>query len=183
LNDGIDAVAAKGGVPRRAADLKQVLGDIPDEPQMSAFSFPGEQADAAAPSAGGAPASAASAQKSLPKPPRKGLPAPPPGPGSAPKPTAASNGQALDPATLGAAPEQSEPTDPEEAEWRGVFDDFVRTKQECGENTDGFTYEKFRQTLTKNRDALISRHGARSVKFSVYVKEGKAALKASPLKT
>lgn len=63
-----------------------------------------------------------------------------------------------------------------------MFDDFVRTKQECGENVDGFTYAKFRQTLTKNRDALISRHGARSVKFSVYVKDGKAALKASPLK-
>ncbi len=42
LNDGIDQVAAKGGVPRRAADLKQVLGDIPDQPQMSAFSFPGD---------------------------------------------------------------------------------------------------------------------------------------------
>ena len=73
--------------------------------------------------------------------------------------------------------------DPEEAEWRQVFDDFVKTKQECGENTEGFTYEKFKQTLTKNRDALISRHGAKSVKFSVYVKEGKAALKASPLKS
>lgn len=71
----------------------------------------------------------------------------------------------------------------EEAEWRQVFEDFVRTKQECGEATDGFTYEKFRQTLTKNRDTLITRHGAQSVKFSVYVKEGKAALKASPLKS
>jgi hypothetical protein len=73
--------------------------------------------------------------------------------------------------------------DPEEAEWRQVFEQFVQTKQECGENTEGFTYEKFRQTLTKNRDALINRHGAKTVKFSVYVKEGKAALKASPIKT
>ena len=59
----------------------------------------------------------------------------------------------------------------------------MRTKQECGETIDGFTYEKFRQTLTKNQDTLITRHGAQSVKFSVYVKEGKAALKASPLKS
>jgi hypothetical protein len=73
--------------------------------------------------------------------------------------------------------------DPEEAEWRQVFEQFVQTKQECGENVEGFTYEKFRQTLTKNRDALINRHGAKTVKFSVYVKEGKAALKASPLKS
>ena len=45
-----------------------------------------------------------------------------------------------------------------------------------------FTYEKFEATLKKNRDTLMNRHGAKRVKFSVYVKEGKAALKASPLK-
>jgi hypothetical protein len=72
--------------------------------------------------------------------------------------------------------------DPEEAEWRSVHKEFVSTKQQCGENLEGFTYEKFRQTLVKNRDALINRHGASRVKFSVYVKDGKAALKASPLK-
>src|SRR6186713_1189611 len=173
LNDGIDVVASKGGVPRRAADLKQVLGDIPDEPQMSAFSFPGESLGGAEPvSSGPAP----SASKNLPKPPRKGPPAPPGPPGSAPRSHAggapADNGLGAD----GAG-------DSEESEWRQVFEDFVRTKQECGETIDGFTYEKFRQTLTKNRDTLITRHGAQSVKFSVYVKEGKAALKASPLKS
>ena len=44
LNDGVDKILAKGGGPRRGpADLKEVLGDLPAEPQMSAFSFPGEQ--------------------------------------------------------------------------------------------------------------------------------------------
>jgi hypothetical protein len=73
--------------------------------------------------------------------------------------------------------------DPEEGEWRSVYEEFVGTKQQCGESLEGFTYEKFRQTLVKNRDALINRHGASRVKFSVYVKDGKAALKASPLKS
>ena len=41
LNEGIEKVAAKGGAPRRAADLEQVLGPIPSQPQMSAFSVPG----------------------------------------------------------------------------------------------------------------------------------------------
>src|SRR5215831_21416675 len=41
LNDGIEKVAAKGGAPRRAADLEQVLGPIPAQPSMSAFSVPG----------------------------------------------------------------------------------------------------------------------------------------------
>jgi hypothetical protein len=37
-------------------------------------------------------------------------------------------------------------------------------------------------TLKKNRDALMSRHGVKRVKFSVYVKEGKASLKATPVR-
>jgi hypothetical protein len=192
LNDGIDVVAAKGGVPRRAADLNQVLGDIPDEPQMSAFAFPGEggteSGTDAASAPGAVPTPPAGPAKALPKPPRRGPPAPP-APGGAAAPASA------DPASNGAPLEMTMPEgegaagfqqwgsgDPEEAEWRQVFEQFVHTKQECGENTEGFTYEKFKQTLMKNRDALINRHGAKTVKFSVYVKEGKAALKASPIK-
>jgi hypothetical protein len=72
--------------------------------------------------------------------------------------------------------------DPDAAEWRGVYDDFVALKQQCGENVDGFTYERFEVTLRKNRDTLVQRHGAKRVKFSVYVKEGRAALKANPIK-
>lgn len=72
--------------------------------------------------------------------------------------------------------------DDEAAEWRRVFDDFVRTKRECGEPTEGLGYEKFETTLKKNRDQLVARHGCKRVKFSVYVKEGKAALKASPVR-
>ena len=67
------------------------------------------------------------------------------------------------------------------AEWHAVYNDFVGLKQQCGENTDGFSYEKFEQTLKKKTDELLTRHGAKRVKFSVYVKEGKAALKASPI--
>jgi hypothetical protein len=70
----------------------------------------------------------------------------------------------------------------EPTEWLGVFDDFVRTKKQCGEPTDGLTFEKFAQTLKKNRDALIERHGCKRVKFTVYVKDGRASLKATPVK-
>jgi hypothetical protein len=70
----------------------------------------------------------------------------------------------------------------DEGEWRAVFQEFVNTKRKCGENVDGFTYEKFEVTLRKNRDTLIQRHGAAKVKFSVYVKDGKAALKANPIR-
>jgi len=70
----------------------------------------------------------------------------------------------------------------EGAEWLSVYEDFVRTKKQCGESTDGLTFEKFQHTLRKNRDALMQRHGCKRVKFSVYVKEGRASLKATPVK-
>jgi hypothetical protein len=70
----------------------------------------------------------------------------------------------------------------EAVEWLSVFDDFIRTKRQCGEPVDGLTFEKFSQTLKKNRDTLMQRHGCRRVKFSVYVKDGRASLKATPVK-
>ena len=49
--------------------------------------------------------------------------------------------------------------------------------------TAELTFDKFCVTLRKNREQIMtSRPDAASVRFSVYVKEGKAALKASPTK-
>lgn len=183
LNDGIDKVLAKGGGPRRGpADFQQVLGDIPAEPQMSAFSFPGEQPPPESAATAGAPVSAA-LNKPLPAPPpNPRLPKPPPNPrarGATPAPEPTPNLDEIAPAQALAGWGSGSA---EEAEWHAVYRDFVELKQQCGENVDGFTYEKFEQTLRKTRDNLVTRHAAKRVKFSVYVKDGKAALKASPLK-
>lgn len=70
----------------------------------------------------------------------------------------------------------------ESAEWLSVYEDFIRTKKQCSEATEGLTFEKFSHTLKKNRDALMQRHACRRVRFSVYVKEGRASLKATPVK-
>ena len=189
LNDGIDVVAAKGGVPRRAADLKEVLGDLPAEPQMSAFSFPGDSEAPTSPPMPSEPSAANAAPKPMPKaPPRRGAPAPSPGaPGAGLDMTMPSEGVGSPapgrPPPRRPAPGGGDgPVSSEVAEWRSVYDEFVATKKQCNENIEGFTYEKFEQTLKKNRDALVTRHGAKRVKFSVYIKEGKAALKASPIK-
>lgn len=185
LNDGMDQVMAKGGGPRRGpADMKQVLGDIPDQPQMSAFSFPGD------PSSMRSPPSAPTPRVSPSLNPNNKLPRPP---GRAGTPATLlesthGEGSSVDsvarrmpspPARLVTTPVGYEQT--EEEEWQAVFQDFVSLKQQCGENTDGFNFEKFEQTLRKKNDELLTRHGAKRVKFSVYVKEGKAALKASPI--
>jgi hypothetical protein len=183
LNDGVDKILAKGGGPRRGpADLKEVLGDLPAEPQMSAFSFPGENLPAS--SGGSGPHTAPiNTPKSLPTAPgNPRLPKPPPTRGAAANLDSTMEAQLDIPASGSPALGNSGGHAPELAEWRTVYQDFVALKQQCGENTDGFTYEKFESTLKKNRDTLMSRHGAKRVKFSVYVKEGKAALKATPLK-
>jgi hypothetical protein len=75
------------------------------------------------------------------------------------------------------------PIEDEAADWKNVYDEFVRLKKECNEPTDGLSFDKFKNTLRKNRDQLLQRHGCKSVKFSVYIKDGKAALKANPVRT
>lgn len=70
----------------------------------------------------------------------------------------------------------------EEAHWQQVFQDFLRTRASCGEQTEGLTYERFRLKLEGNKAALVAKYACKTVKFQVYVKEGKAALKATPVR-
>jgi len=226
LNDGIEKVAAKGGAPRRAADLEQVLGPIPAQPAMSAFSVPG-------PGGPGDPAN--ESRPSFPKPPpsQRGAPRLRSGPASGPgdgqvpgMPHAPPSMDALvdvQPASQpgmmpgGPPPIPNRPPPPvrprpplpgapplppqsssgfggstphpggdglpdEMTEWRRVYEEFLGVKKQCGEPTGSLTFEKFQGTLQRNKDALVARHGCSRVKFTVYVKDGKAALKASPVK-
>jgi hypothetical protein len=75
-----------------------------------------------------------------------------------------------------------EAQNPDELEWPSVYEDFLKVKKQCSEPTEGLTFDKFRQTLRKNRDALVQRHNCKRVKFTVYVKDGRASLKATPIK-
>jgi hypothetical protein len=70
----------------------------------------------------------------------------------------------------------------EEIYYRQIFDQFVETKKQCGEPVAGLTYEKFAEKLIKNTNELKERYQCRTVKFQVHVKNGKAALKATPQK-
>lgn len=217
INDGIQRVVEKGGgTARKPADLESILGPVPAQPSMSAFSFP--LSDASSPqiagAAGAAAGAAAGPSPSGPRPP--GAPPPPTSRanlGPPPKPSkpggpSATGGFAPEPASgarpvpfsanggtlLPKVPSEDAPSSVDVlssvgsaaaepmAEWNKVYEDFLRLKRECGEATDGLTFDKFQQTLRKNRDALIQRHGCKHVKFSVYVKEGRASLKATPVR-
>jgi len=70
----------------------------------------------------------------------------------------------------------------EETHFREVFDQFVATQKECGAPVSGLTFDKFVRKLHAARDQVMKRHNAPAVRFTVYVKEGRAALKASPVK-
>ena len=83
--------------------------------------------------------------------------------------------------TLGPAPQPEPINDPLDAELRQVFAEFVETKQTCGEPTEGVTYDKFAEKLRANRATLIAKYSCKTVKFQVYIKDGKAALKATPV--
>jgi hypothetical protein len=181
IADGMDHVVAKGGGTRRAADLKQVLGDLPAQPQMSAFALPPTQEAGVEDAVPSTPASGVATPKprSLPKPPPGAGKAGPPRPPKPGRPEEVSGSTAL-PGSGDAPPDDADQD--QLSEWRGVYEEFVATKQQCGESIEGFTYEKFEQTLKKNEATLVQRHGAKRVKFSVYVKEGKAALKANPIR-
>jgi hypothetical protein len=66
--------------------------------------------------------------------------------------------------------------------FKQVYDQFLSVKQSCGEPTAGLTYQKFSEKLVRNRDDLMAKTGCKEVRFTVYVKDGKAALKATPVK-
>ncbi|MBM7117956.1 MXAN_5187 family protein [Archangium primigenium] len=70
----------------------------------------------------------------------------------------------------------------EEQHFQDVFREFVVTREHCGEAQDGLTYDKFVAKLRKNKEQLVQKYACKTVRFQVYVKEGKAALKATPVK-
>lgn len=90
--------------------------------------------------------------------------------------------EALLKATSRAAPARQAPADPDEAHFRAVFDEFLATRERCGESVGALTWEKFEAKLRRNRDQLVAKYGCRTVRFTVYVKEGRAALKAAPVR-
>lgn len=70
----------------------------------------------------------------------------------------------------------------EERHFQEVFRDFVATREKCREPADGLTFDKFKAKLLKNKEQLVSKYQCKTVRFQVYVKDGKAALKATPVK-
>ena len=77
-----------------------------------------------------------------------------------------------------AAPSQE---DDEEAHLRETFDKFMALRAETGE-PGNLSYDRFAAKLRQNREQLLARGNARMVRFTVYKKGGRAAIKASAVR-
>ena len=77
-----------------------------------------------------------------------------------------------------AGPEPAKDDAVREAYYQEVFEEFVKFKLENNEPIDNFTYEKFATKLRANTAELMKRPDVKDVQFSVYIKDGKVALKA-----
>ena len=101
-------------------------------------------------------------------------------PAPAPMPTAAPPRPATTAPTAPVAPAGG---DEEDEYYREVYEEFLQVKQACGEATANFTFDKFAKKLAKQTaDIKKKREGVKDVKFTVYVKDGKAALRAKVVK-
>ncbi len=194
INDGFERMLIKrGGQGSRPADLSAILGPVPAQGQLAAFNLPSEPPPAPARlSSPAPPVPRASTPPPIPSSPAGplGRKAPPPRPPAIaaldddektsvglPNEAVHQGSGARGNGTLG----QTGPVN-EEGEWLSVYEEFLRIKRQCNEQTEGMTFAKFSNTLRKNRDALVLRHHCKTVKFSVYVKDGRAQLKASPVR-
>lgn len=68
------------------------------------------------------------------------------------------------------------------AHFEEVYDRFLDMRRRCGEKTADLAFDRFLKKLTKNRENLIKKYHCRTVRFQVYEKDGKAALKATPVR-
>jgi len=73
-------------------------------------------------------------------------------------------------------------SDPDEPHWRDTFDQFRELKTQLGEASDRISFDKFAAKLKKNRADMVAKHNCKGVRFSVYEKDGKAAIKASAIR-
>ncbi|MEQ8275005.1 MAG: MXAN_5187 C-terminal domain-containing protein [Deltaproteobacteria bacterium] len=68
------------------------------------------------------------------------------------------------------------------AHFEEVYERFIDMRRRCGEKTADLAFDRFLKKLTKNRENLIKKYHCRTVRFQVYEKDGKAALKATPVR-
>ena len=70
----------------------------------------------------------------------------------------------------------------DQAHFKDVYDRFIEMRKQCGETTQDLVFDRFLAKLTRNRETLVKKYACRTVRFQVYEKDGRAALKATPVR-
>src|SRR3954471_9400544 len=195
-NDGVSTLPEGAPTPRANSPVPGMDAQSPAAPPLEREAPPleasaaegrpldsaGAESPAGFPAPEGAPAESEQAQPEA----EQREPADPTEP-QQPQPAAAgaegqayaeAEGEALEAAYGGAEAQESEA---DEAHFRETFDRFLELRRETGEASN-VSYEKFAAKLRRNREELMERHHAKGVRFSVYLKDGRAAIKASALR-
>jgi hypothetical protein len=179
IDKEVEKAAERAPSVRKKANLDEILGPTPEASGTPFFGFAseGDAPDAAPspppkPAPGKAPAAAPKSPAAVPRPPQAvAIP-------SLPAPAVATPA----PARAATTGKSEDGNFDEEAHFRDIYAEYIATRKQCGEPVDNLSFEKFGLTLRKTRDQLVEKQGVKSVRFSVQVKEGKAALKAQPIK-
>jgi hypothetical protein len=165
---GETAAASAGAEPLAATpdrELERGAAGFEDEPSRRAGTEAAAAEETAAPQGSVEPSAEAGALEAGAEPRRESQP----------------GAEASEPPSY-APPAFSMSPDDDEPHWRSVFADFLRLRSETGEPADSLSYERFRARLERNREQLKDKHRARTVRFQPYLKDGKVALRATPVK-
>jgi hypothetical protein len=91
------------------------------------------------------------------------------------------SGEASPPAASPPAQDADPPRRREEDAYRKVFDSYVEARRSCGQSTD-LDFATVRDTLRRHVELIQSRYQCERVRFHVTVENGRATLKAVPLR-
>jgi hypothetical protein len=72
--------------------------------------------------------------------------------------------------------------DADSAHFSQVFEEYLAVRQKCGETIVGLSLDKFVAKLHSNREQLVAKYGCKTAHFTVYEKDGKAAIRAVPVR-
>jgi hypothetical protein len=84
--------------------------------------------------------------------------------------------------TVAVMPGSHSESDSEEAHYQMVYREYMNLRNRCGQSTTDPTFERFALQLDQSRQKLVDQWNCRTVRFQVYEREGKAAVKATPVR-
>jgi hypothetical protein len=94
-----------------------------------------------------------------------------------------SGGLAFD--TEGMSPKDAEAVqlaqEPEPDYYKRLYGEYIRARQQTGENVEGISYESFVAKLRLTEVSLKDKHNSRAVRFKVIIKDHKVSLKPVPI--